>query len=164
MCELCSESDLALEPFCRNFSGQLTGQNLHNDLATQPRFLGDMPHAWISSDYLRSALDLFAYETETGLVLGAGLPASWREAGDIVVAGLSTAWGRLDYRLLKRADGGWTLHIDRRPERLTGELRLAWPGTGRLPRANVETQGLAWQGRELSLPANATTLQLEPTP
>jgi hypothetical protein len=134
--------------------------------AREPRFLGDMPHAWISSDYLRAALDLLAYEREaTGsLVLGAGLPAAWRAAGDIVVAGLSTAWGRLDYRLLRRADGGWTLHIDRRPERLPGELRLAWPDTGRLPRANVETQGLAWQGRELPLPATATTVQLEPLP
>jgi len=132
--------------------------------ARKPGFLGDMPHAWVSSDYLRSALDLFAYETETGLVIGAGLPANWREAGDIGVAGLSTPWGRLDYRLVRRAEGGWILHIDRRPERLTGELRLAWPGTERLPRANVETQGLAWQGRELPLPANATTIQLEPTP
>ncbi|WP_457443955.1 hypothetical protein [Roseateles sp. P5_E4] len=134
--------------------------------AREARFLGDMPHAWISSDYLRAALDLLAYEREaTGsLVLGAGLSPAWRAAGDIGVAGLSTAWGRLDYRLLKRADGGWTLHIDRRPERLPGELRLAWPGTERLPSANVETQGLSWQDRELPLPANATTIQLEPTP
>lgn len=133
--------------------------------ARKPQFLGDMPHAWISSDYLRAALDLLAWEREaTGsLILGAGLPAAWREAGDIGVTGLSTAWGRLDYRLLRRADGGWTLHIDRRPERLPGELRLAWPGTGRLPRANVETQVLNWQGRELPLPAGAATLQLEPT-
>lgn len=130
------------------------------------QFLGDMPHAWISSDYLRAALDLLAYERESGgsLVLGAGLSPAWRAAGDIGVTGLATAWGRLDYRLVKRADAGWTLHIDRRPERLPGELRLAWPGTGPLPRANVETQVLNWQGRELPLPANATTLQLEPTP
>jgi hypothetical protein len=134
--------------------------------ARKVQFLGDMPHAWISSDYLRAALDLLAYEREaTGsVVLGAGLSPAWRAAGDIGVTGLSTAWGRLDYRLLRRADGGWTLHIDRRPERLPGELRLAWPGEGTLPRANAETQGLAWQGRELPLPAGATTVQLEPTP
>ena len=132
--------------------------------AREPRFLGDMPHAWISSDYLRAALDLLAYEREaTGsLVLGAGLPPAWRAAGEIGVAGLSTAWGRLDYRLEKRIDGGWTLHIDRRPERLPGELRLAWPGEGPLPRANVESALLAWQGRELPLPPGATTIQLEP--
>jgi hypothetical protein len=134
--------------------------------AREARFLGDMPHAWISSDYLRAALDLLAYEREaTGsLVLGAGLSPAWRAAGDIVVTGLSTAWGRLDYRLLKRADGGWTLHIDRRPERLPGELRLAWPGSAPLPRATVESAQLNWQDRELPLPAGATTIQLEPTP
>ena len=135
--------------------------------AREVRFLGDMPHAWVSSDYLRAALDLLAYEREaTGsLVLGAGLSPAWRAAGDIGVVGLSTAWGRLDYRLLKRADGGWTLHIDRRPERLPGELRLAWPGSGPLPRASAETASpLSWQGRELPLPASAHTLQLEPTP
>ncbi|KQV47218.1 hypothetical protein ASC95_23825 [Pelomonas sp. Root1217] len=134
--------------------------------AREARFLGDMPHAWISSDYLRAALDLLAFEREStgSLVLGAGLSPAWRQAGDIGVAGLSTAWGRLDYRLLRRADGGWTLHIDRRPERLPGELRLAWAGDAPLPRANVESQGLSWQGRELPLPANAVTIQLEPTP
>lgn len=136
--------------------------------ARKVQFLGDMPHAWISSDYLRAALDLLAYEREStgSLVLGAGLSPAWRAAGDIGVTGLSTAWGRLDYRLLKRADGGWTLHIDRRPDRLPGDLRLAWPGDGKLPNATtqVATQGLTWQGRELPLPAGATTIQLEPTP
>jgi len=133
--------------------------------ARQVQFRGDMPHAWISSDYLRAALDLLAEEREAAgsIVFAAGIPASWRAAGDIGVTGLSTAWGRLDYRLLKR-DGGWTLHIDRRPDRLPGELRLAWRGDGPLPHANVDTQRLAWQGRELPLPASATTIQLEISP
>ena len=137
--------------------------------AREVRFLGDMPHAWVSSDYLRAALDLLAYEREASgsLVLGAGLPAAWRAAGDVGVTGLSTAWGRLDYRLLRRRDGGWSLHIDRRPERLPGELRLAWAGSGPLPRATTASspaQPLAWQGRELPLPAGATLIQLEPAP
>ncbi|MBW8847284.1 MAG: hypothetical protein JF607_20150 [Burkholderiales bacterium] len=132
--------------------------------AREPRFLGDMPHAWISSDYLRAALDLFAYERETGLVLGAGLPMAWKTGGDIGVAGLSTAWGRLDYRLERRAAGAWMLSIDRRPERLTGELRLAWPGSEAPPRASVDGRELAWQGRELLLPPGILTIQLEPRP
>lgn len=134
--------------------------------AREVRFLGDMPHAWVSSDYLRSALDLIAYEREAGgsVVLAAGVPGAWRAAGDVAVAGLSTAWGRLDYRLLRRADGGWTLHIDRRPERLPGELRLAWAGQDPLPRAHAGAGPLAWQGRELPLPADATTIQLDPAP
>lgn len=133
--------------------------------AREVRFLGDMPHAWISSDYLRAALDLFAYERDGALVIGAGLPAAWKRSGDIGVAGLSTAWGRLDYRLERRQVGGWTLTLDRRPERLSGsELRLAWPGPEAPPRASVDGRELAWQGRELPLPAGVTTLQLEPHP
>ena len=31
----------------------------------QPRFIGDMPHAWIDSDYIRSVLDMFAYERQS---------------------------------------------------------------------------------------------------
>ena len=44
----------------------------------RPRFIGDMPHAWIASDYIRSALDMFAYErqSENALVLAAGVPAT----------------------------------------------------------------------------------------
>ncbi len=128
----------------------------------QVRFLGDMPHAWISSDYLRAALDLFAYERERALVIGAGLPDAWKAGGNIGVAGLSTAWGRLDYRLDRRAAGGWTLFIDRAPERLGVELRLAWPGSQPLPRASADGRELAWQGRELPLPPGTATVELEP--
>jgi len=95
-------------------------------------------------------------------VLGAGLPMSWKRAGDIGVTGLSTAWGRLDYRLLHSATDGWTLSIDRRPGRLDGELRLAWPGSDALPRALAEDgRELAWRGRELPLPPAAATIRLE---
>lgn len=133
--------------------------------AREPRFLGDMPHAWVSSDYLRAALDLLAYEQESSgsLVIAAGVPARWRDAGEVGVAGLSTAWGRLDYRLLRR-DGGWTLHLDRRPDRLPGLVRLAWPGAEPLPRARAAGQALAWQGRELPLPADVLTVELDATP
>ena len=48
-----------------------------------PRFIGDMPHAWVGSDFIRSVLDLFAYErAEDGaLVLAAGIPAGWLRGG-----------------------------------------------------------------------------------
>ena len=63
-----------------------------------PKFIGDMPHGWVGSDFLRSFLDLFAYEGAGGsLVLGAGLPPSWlRVAGGAAVRGLRTPYGMLD--------------------------------------------------------------------
>jgi len=40
----------------------------------QPRFLGDMPHGWVASDFIRATLDLFAYERDDdhAVVLAAG--------------------------------------------------------------------------------------------
>ena len=51
-----------------------------------PRFLGDLPHGWVASDFARSFLDLFAYERreDGALVLGAGLPRAWFESGEAV--------------------------------------------------------------------------------
>ena len=105
----------------------------------QVGFLGDMPHAWISSDYIRSALDLFAYEVESpaALVIGAGLKPEWLAAGDISLRDLSTAFGPLSYRLL-RTPGGWMLHLDQ---------------------AGAPTR-LVWQGRELPLLPAPSTLFL----
>ena len=57
-----------------------------------PFFLGDLPHAWVESDYVRSALDLFAYgrEQDEDLVVGAGIPAMWLEGAGVSVDGLRT--------------------------------------------------------------------------
>ncbi len=40
-----------------------------------PKFIGDMPHTWIGSDYLTVARSIFGYEREgdSSLVLGAGI-------------------------------------------------------------------------------------------
>ena len=43
-----------------------------------PRFIGDMPHTWVGSDFIRAARSLFVYEREAdqALVIGAGIPAA----------------------------------------------------------------------------------------
>ena len=68
------------------------------------RFLGDMPHAWVASDFIRSALDLLAYEDADGaLVLAAGIPNAWLEGEGVGVRGLATPYGPLTYSV--RRDG-----------------------------------------------------------
>jgi F5/8 type C domain len=66
-----------------------------------PRFLGDQPHAWVHSDYARSALDLFAYEREadSALVLAAGVPVQWLAGPGIAIERMATPWGLLRYTL-----------------------------------------------------------------
>jgi hypothetical protein len=71
------------------------------------RFVGDMPHAWVGADFIRSALDMFAYEreSEASLVLAAGVPREWLEGPGISVSGLRTRWGRVDYSLRLEQSG-----------------------------------------------------------
>lgn len=123
----------------------------------KPGFIGDLPHAWVSSDYIRSALDLFAYERESddSLILAAGVPHEWLTQG-VAVRGLATTFGSLGYRL-RRAGGVVHLDIDKQTSVPSGGLRLVWPGTGPLPRATIDGRTLEWQGRELPIhraPAN----------
>jgi hypothetical protein len=64
-----------------------------------PRFIGDMPHTWCGSDFVRSVLDLLAYEREadSALVVGAGVPERWLAGDGLDVRGLRTRWGTLFY-------------------------------------------------------------------
>ncbi len=70
----------------------------------KPRFLGDMPHTWVGSDYIRSVLDMFAYvrEGDSTLVIGAGVLPWWvdRDPG-VTVTGLRTPYGPLSYAMQK---------------------------------------------------------------
>jgi hypothetical protein len=66
---------------------------------TDPRkagFVGDMPHSWIASDFIRSVLDAIAYDDGSDLVIGAGVPRSWLP---LHVAGLRTWHGPVDIRI-----------------------------------------------------------------
>jgi hypothetical protein len=133
----------------------------------EPRFLGDMPHAWVSSDYIRSALDLFAFEAEAdnSLHIGAGLKPEWLAQGDVVVQGLSTPHGPLHYRLQKHARG-WTLTLPQALPRPPNAVVLHWPGSSALPQARGVDgaagagQPLAWRGRQLVLPPAPMVVEL----
>jgi hypothetical protein len=61
-------------------------------------FIGDMPHTWVGSDFIRSALDFFAYEDDGALILAAGIAPEWARAG-VRVENLSTHYGRLTYSI-----------------------------------------------------------------
>jgi len=70
-----------------------------------PFFVGDLPHAWVESDYVRSALDIFAYsrDSDDALVIAAGIPADWLQGEGVSVRDLRTPEGLLAYTL--QADG-----------------------------------------------------------
>lgn len=72
----------------------------------KPFFVGDLPHAWVESDYLRSTLDMFAHtrDMDEALVIGAGIPADWLHGDGVAVAGLRTPYGVLGYTLRREKD------------------------------------------------------------
>ena len=65
------------------------------------RFIGDLPHGWVASDFIRATLDLFAFERESdeAVVLAAGIPSEWLAGEGVDVRGLVTRSGPLRYRL-----------------------------------------------------------------
>jgi hypothetical protein len=104
-----------------------------------PRSMGDMPHGWVGSDFIRAFLDLFAYERadDEALVLGAGLPPEWlvTESG-AGVSGLRTPWGALDVWFQADARGlrgriGGTIQVP------PGGFVVSWPLAGRALSARV---------------------------
>ncbi|MDZ7377639.1 MAG: hypothetical protein ONB13_13605, partial [candidate division KSB1 bacterium] len=69
-----------------------------------PRFIGDMPHTWVGSDYINAESSFFVYEDEAdgSLVIGAGLKDDWVDAAEgMAVKHLPTIYGELNYSIRK---------------------------------------------------------------
>ena len=65
-----------------------------------PSFIGDLPHTWISAEYILSLCTLFAYERneDESLVIAAGVAEEWLSSGSPVgVKNLPTYYGNLTY-------------------------------------------------------------------
>jgi hypothetical protein len=120
----------------------------------EPRFLGDMPHGWISSDFIRSTLDLFAYErpADHALVLGAGIPAAWLGGVGVTVQALRTPYGLLDYTL-KRQAGVSVLTIPAGVQLPPGGLIFRPPGIARHGTARINGRPASWRDGELHIGA-----------
>ncbi len=125
------------------------------------RFIGDMPHAWISSDYLRGALDLFAYEdkAERRLVLGGGLTADWIGGKGSGISGLATPYGMLDMTVAgnaKRLD--LTIGGSAQPP---GGFAFDWPFNAAPPNARIDGRRAAWSKMRLLIPTSTKPIRVE---
>lgn len=73
-----------------------------------PSFIGDLPHTWISAEYIVAIRSFFAYEREAdeSLVIAAGIGEEWLAEGrEVGVENLPTYYGSLSYAL-RREEGG----------------------------------------------------------
>lgn len=84
---------------------------------------GDMPHAWASAELVNLVRDMLLYENGDHLVIGGGVPASWR--GQLVEARhMPTHWGLAD--VVIQPDG--TVSVTGIEPPGSVELRLPFPG------------------------------------
>ena len=115
------------------------------------RFVGDLPHAWVASDYIRSVLDLFAYERGDGaIVLAAGIPAAWLDRAGVAIRGLRTPYGGVAYSLVRSAQGIAELTLTASGRVPPGGFVLAGPWPRPL-HASVNGQPVALAGDELRI-------------
>ncbi|MEP6473376.1 MAG: discoidin domain-containing protein, partial [Gemmatimonadota bacterium] len=93
------------------------------------RFIGDLPHTWVGSDFLRSAADLFAWERErdSALVVGQGIKPEWLDGVGVTVNQLHTWWGTLSYKA-RRQGLGILLTIDAGVNVPAGGIVIGLPG------------------------------------
>jgi hypothetical protein len=77
-----------------------------------PKFVGDLPHAWIASGFVRAVRSLFVYEREDdALVVGAGVPLEWLDAPGVAFR-LPTHWGVLGARLRRSGERALRVELD----------------------------------------------------
>ena len=125
------------------------------------RFIGDMPHAWVASDFVRGVLDMFAWERrdDSALVLGGGLSTDWLVGAGSSITGLATPYGRLDFSML-----GDARHLVARVgggARPPGGFVLHWPYRTPPPRARVDGRVAQWRDGALNFPATGKPIRIE---
>jgi Glucoamylase and related glycosyl hydrolases len=85
-----------------------------------PQFIGDLPHTWVGSDYIRSVRSFFAFEREAdkALVIGAGIRSDWATSEEgVTLKRLPTYYGTLNYSLRREGEGSLRL-------RMSGDVTL----------------------------------------
>ena len=115
-----------------------------SDLQT-PRFIGDMPHTWVGSDFINSVRTMFLYEEEQhdALVIGAGLRGEWIQDGEGVrVEGLPSYYGPVSYRY-SREGSGCRIEIAGGLRLPPGGIEVVHHQTGR--HLKVTVNGRSWR-------------------
>lgn len=119
--------------------------------ARSAHFVGDLPHAWVASDYIRSVLDLFAFERGDGaMVLAGGIPAAWVDRAGVAVRGLRTPYGTLAYSLARISDRVAELTLTASGRVPPGGFVLAGPWPRPLY-ATINGKPVALKGDELRI-------------
>ncbi len=129
-----------------------------------PKFIGDMPHTWVGSDFINSVRSMLAFERESdnSLVIAGGLPIDWfRSHEGISVKDLGTEHGRLTFEIATSGKTT-TVNILKGVTLPKGGAVVSVPGAELIVRARINGEETAFtkQGefRVFGLPA---TIELD---
>ena len=142
------------------------GEVVWRDPAT-PKFIGDMPHTWVGSDYVNAVRSMFVYERERDdvLVLAAGVLPEWVETSPGVrVEGFPTEYGVLAYTLA--AEGARTV-LTLRGDLQRAPAKIVFVTPGRRPIKTVTLDDRPYSavsGCELELPSARGRVVIEYAP
>ncbi|HKU17636.1 MAG TPA: discoidin domain-containing protein [Steroidobacteraceae bacterium] len=116
------------------------------------RFVGDMPHGWVASDFGRSLLDMFAFErpADETLVLMAGVPQAWTEQEGFAVKNLRTPFGPLSYSL-RVEEQQVVLDVGELETMPVGGVAIAWPEGAQPEHQSIQRGQARWLGTELRM-------------
>ena len=130
--------------------------------ARVPRFIGDMPHAWVASEFVRSVLDLFVYErpADRALVLAAGISGPWLDEG-VAIDGLRTPYGTVGYAL-SRDGARVVLDLAAGARVPPGGFVFAWPSARPPGPTRINGRPARWHNGELVIRELPARVEVEP--
>jgi hypothetical protein len=103
-----------------------------------PGYLGDMPHTWIGSEYVRTIFGMLMHEADDHLTLLPGAPSAWFAGSGTRIAGLRTAYGSLS---MSAHQTGNKLYLTLGPGlRAQIPVQVMWPSRVRPQRVWVDGQ------------------------
>ncbi len=115
------------------------------------KFIGDMPHTWVGSDFIRSFLDFFVYEREKdqSLILAAGISQEWAQsANGTSIQNIQTIYGPLTYSLHATKTQA-TYKVAQGTSIPPGGIILSWPLSGKASRAIVNGRPVELSGNQV---------------
>lgn len=105
--------------------------------------MGDGQHGWAAAEWVMMLRNMFVFEEEEDLVLGAGVFPEWLESRETLRFGPTpTRWGPVTLRLVKM-EGELLLELDAAWRTAAPRLEARLPGYRRQPiKSNGEAQRL----------------------
>jgi hypothetical protein len=125
------------------------GEVVATDLR-RPIFVGDMPHAWVASDFVRSIVDAIAFDREDGaLIVGAGVPRSWFDSAPLHAGPLPTYSGTIDVKMRRK---GERVEVDLSGTAKPARLILHSPDERNIRTVRVNGRAVKHSAHEVTVP------------